>query len=360
MGDDATTKKRLGPYKILGELGRGGMGSVRRGIHEILKREVAIKELTATAAKDKDAPERFRREGLALAQLRHQNIVAIHDFFVSRERMFMVLEYVEGHTVAALLREGPTPIKVAAIIGSRLASALDHAHYRRLIHRDIKPSNVMISRVGEIKLMDFGIARDQTLTGLTETGMAVGTPFYMAPEQLLGDIADSRADLFALGVLLYECLTGVRPFDGKSPEEVYRSIRDGRYVPVRHRRPEVPGAIARAVEKGIRARPKDRYQAANDLRRDLDRYLDAHVGSSLTAHVVEYLHDIGKITASEAKTCMDAAPLVLTSRMDHAASPPKRSAWRVVAWLAILAACGGAVWTYFARPWWWSALLGTR
>ncbi len=346
MAAPERTKKMIGPYRVLGEIGAGGMGVVRRGIHETLQRDVAIKELAATGYKDKDQRERLRREGLALAQLRHQSIVAVYDLYESKERMFLVLEYVDGYTLAGLLKTGRIPPAITAIVGARLASALDHAHYHRVIHRDIKPANVMISKIGEVKLMDFGIARDVTMTAMTQTGMAVGTPFYMSPEALRGEKPDPRADIFSLGVLLYECLCGERPFVGKSPEDLYFAIRDKRYKPLRAVAPGTPKELARIIERCFEPRPKARYQAAADLRSDLETFLGRTVRRNHSAHVVAYLHSLGKISASEAQTCFDAAHLVETEARDTDSTAS--SVKRVAAWTFALALAGGAIWTYLS------------
>jgi eukaryotic-like serine/threonine-protein kinase len=352
----AERKKMIGPYRLLGELGAGGMGVVRRGLHETLQRDVAIKELSPAAYKDKDQRERLRREGLALASLRHQSIVAVYDLYESKERMFLILEYVDGYTITSLLKSGPFPATIAAIVGARIASALDHAHYHRVIHRDIKPANVMISKVGEVKLMDFGIARDVTMTAMTQTGMAVGTPFYMSPEALRGEKADPRADIFSLGVLLYECLAGERPYFGKTAEELYGAIRDKRYKPLRTAAPRTPKDLSRIIERCFEPRPKSRYQAAADLRSDLETFLGHTVRRNHAAHVVAYLHSLGKISASEAQTCFDAAHLVETeARLND---PPPNRVGRLAAWAFALALAGGAVWTYLSGPGWLLRLVG--
>ena len=149
--------------------------------------------------------ERFTREGQALAQLNHQGICAVHDLFARTNNLYMVLEYVDGYDVDFLLKEGGLlPPDIVAIIGVRVAEALEHAHLHRIIHRDIKPANVMVSRSGEVKLMDFGIARDEDLDRVTKTGLMVGTPMYMAPEVVQGGEADERSDVYSLGVMLYQ------------------------------------------------------------------------------------------------------------------------------------------------------------
>ena len=170
--------RKVAVYRILGELGRGGMARVYKGIHEDLGREVAIKELLVEP-RNKEAASRFRREALALASFRHQNIVTLYDLIDKNGTPYMVLELVDGPTVSELIKQGPLPAEVAATIVAAVASALEHAHLAHITHRDVKPSNVMLTRAGGVKLMDFGIAKDSELTDLTREGLAVGTPAYM-------------------------------------------------------------------------------------------------------------------------------------------------------------------------------------
>jgi serine/threonine protein kinase len=176
-GDEVKTRHRkVGPYRILGPLGKGGMAQVFRGLHEALQREVAIKELLPEGAANKDTLSRFRREALALASMRHQNVVAVYDLVDKAGAQFLILELVDGPTLHELLRDAPLPPMVAAVVGAQMCAALEHAHFHRIIHRDLKPANVMLGRVGEVKLMDFGIARDEDLGRLTQTGMASERP----------------------------------------------------------------------------------------------------------------------------------------------------------------------------------------
>jgi serine/threonine-protein kinase len=201
--------KKVGPYRVRQVLGRGGMAVVYAGLHEQLQREVAIKELLPLARHDPEGMSRFRREALALAAFRHQGIVTLYDLIEKNDALFMILERVDGPTLQELMADGPLPPEVAAVVGAKVAAALEHAHFNRIIHRDIKPSNVMFTKSGEVKLMDFGIAKDIGLEALTRQGMAIGTPSYMSPEQVAGKKIDHRTDLYSLGAMLYEALAGV-------------------------------------------------------------------------------------------------------------------------------------------------------
>ena len=294
-----TKPRKVGPYRVLQEVGRGGMAVVYRGVHEPLQREVALKELLPSVA-DLESNSRFRREALALAAFRHQNIVTLYDLVEKNDSLYMVMEFVDGPTLAELLKTGPLPAPVAAVIGARVASALDHAHFSHIIHRDIKPSNIMVTKTGEVKLMDFGIAKDAGLEALTRKGIAVGTPSYMSPEQVMGTEVDARTDVWSLGVVLYECLTGVKPFTGANAGEVFAKVRDGKFNPVRRATPGVPRALEKIVHRALRVSLNRRYPTAASVRRDCELFLGREVGISHQALLVAFLRQRGKLTETEA------------------------------------------------------------
>ncbi len=210
------------------------------------------------------------------------------------------MEFVDGPTLQALIKEGPLPAEVAAILGARIASALDHAHFRHIIHRDLKLANVMLTKSGEVKLMDFGVAKDVGLEALTQQGMAVGTPAYMSPEQVTGAPVDPRTDLFSLGVLLYEALSGARPFQGRTAGEVFARIRDGKYTPLSKVAPSVPRPLARIVKRCLEVTPEERFPDAAALRRELDLFLAREVTVSHPALLVAFLRHRQKLTETEA------------------------------------------------------------
>jgi eukaryotic-like serine/threonine-protein kinase len=335
--------RKIGPYRVLGELGRGGMALVYRGLHEAIQREAAIKELLPEGQRDKESLSRFHREALALAAFRHQNIVTLYDMVEKNDSLFMVLEFVDGPTLQELIKEGPLPADVAAVICARIASALDHAHFRHIIHRDLKPANVMLTKAGEVKLMDFGIAKDVDLVALTQQGVAVGTPAYMSPEQVTGAPLDPRTDIFSLGVLLYEALTGTRPFQGRTAGEVFAKIRDGLYAPLNKVAPEVPKPLVNIVKRALEVRTQNRYPDAAAMRRELDVFLAHEVEVSHPALLVAFLRHREKLTESEALAHLTQAELgVLDS---YAAGRRKRAPdnklkWVVAALLALATATG--------------------
>lgn len=223
--DDLCGSTIAGKYHIDAKLGAGGMGTVYRARRLLIRDEVAIKILHSES--DPRAAERFRREAQAAARLKHPNAVMIHDFGVTDEGLqYLVMEHVEGQTIRQIIKEqGPlTPSATAEIINQACA-ALEEAHRQNIIHRDIKPDNIIVNVTASglrVKLLDFGIAklRDDSAGNLTQTGSILGTPYYMSPEQCLGEELDSRSDVYSLGVVLYEMLTGLVPFNSPTPAAI--------------------------------------------------------------------------------------------------------------------------------------------
>ncbi|MEW5851727.1 MAG: serine/threonine-protein kinase [Myxococcota bacterium] len=265
------TVRKVGSCRIVRELGRGGMGVVYEALQEGLDRRVAVKELPADVASRKEMAERFRREGMAYARLRHQSIVTVHDLVEKNDAIYLVTELVDGADLQKLLgKGGPFPPAVVAVIGARVAEALDHAHFNKLLHRDVKPSNVMLSRDGVVKLMDFGVVKDQAAEDLTREGMVVGTPAFLAPELTTGGKGTVQTDIWALGVTLYEIATGDRPYRAESMPELFAAIRSGKYRPVRSHDPVIPRALANIIQRCLKPRPRSRWRSAAELARELD------------------------------------------------------------------------------------------
>jgi serine/threonine-protein kinase len=364
---DAKKGKKVGPYKFLEEIGKGGMAQVYRGLHETLEREVAIKELLPRAANDKDSVSRFRREALALATFRHQNIVTVYDLVEKNGAQFLILEYVDGPTLLELLKDGPLPPIVAAVVAEQLASALEHAHFHRIIHRDLKPGNVMLTGLGEVKLMDFGIARDEELGSLTKTGMAVGTPSYMSPEQVTGGAIDQRTDVYSLGAVLYECLSALRAFSGQSAGEIFARVRDGRFKPLAKIAPEIPSALARVVKRAMQTKSGHRYSGAAEMRRDLEAFIAGQLRTSGANLLMAFLHCRGKLSEKAALEHVTAAELESMKRLDARTAssaimlepeptppPPRRGGVRWLLGGLVLATAGVAAWLH---PLWWPSVL---
>ncbi len=203
----------IGNYKIELKLGEGGMGSVYKGVDLMLEREVAIKVLRPELASQPQIVERFRSEAVTLAKLNHPNVATLYSFFRQGEHLYMVLEFVRGETLDALLaRRGALTCEQAIPIFCQMLDGIDHAHRYGIIHRDIKPSNMMLTESGALKVLDFGIARLLGTARMTRAGHLIGTIEYMAPEQVRGQETDARSDIYSLGMLLYEMLTGRVPF----------------------------------------------------------------------------------------------------------------------------------------------------
>jgi len=271
---------RLGPYEILGPLGAGGMGEVYKARDTRLDRTVAIKILPAAVAADPHRRERFRREARAIATLSHPHICALHDVGDADGVEFLVMEYLPGETLAHRLLRGPLPIAEVVRIGADLAEALDAAHRQGVVHRDLKPSNVMLT-AGGATILDFGLAtwqrgEDAMSPGLpaapstvTQTGMIVGTIQYMAPEQVEGKAADARADIFALGTMLYEMTTGRKAFEGASGASVMAAIVSSTPPPMAAAQPLAPSALDHVVKECLAKDPAARWQSAGDLAREL-------------------------------------------------------------------------------------------
>ena len=259
--------KQLGNYKIVEELGRGGMAIVYRAFQPSLNRYVAIKVLPPHFGHDREFVERFQREALASAKLRHPNIVVIHDVGHQEGIYFIVMELLEGRTLKQIVEEeGALSIERARRIVEQVAAALDYAHQQGFVHRDVKPANIFVGKNDHTTLADFGIAKAASeAQQLTRTGMLMGTPEYMSPEQAEGEGVDYRTDLYALGVVLYQMLVGQVPFRGTTPHAILHAVIYEAPVPLRQVRQDLPQAIETVVLKAIDKRPERRYQSGTDL-----------------------------------------------------------------------------------------------
>ena len=274
---------RLGPYEIVSPIGAGGMGEVYRARDTRLDRTVAIKILPTHVSSDPEFRERFEREARAVSQLNHPHICTLHDVGRAGETDFLVLEYIDGESLADRLRKGPLSVDQAIRYATQIAAALDAAHRRGILHRDLKPGNVMITSAG-VKLLDFGLAKVTAAAGigpashgtslsapvtvttpLTSQGTILGTFQYMAPEVIEGDAADARADIWAFGCVLHEMLTGARPFAGKTQASLLGAILKDEPPSVAAAQPLVPPALDRIIRTCLEKDPNQRVQSAHDL-----------------------------------------------------------------------------------------------
>ncbi|MEO8188808.1 MAG: protein kinase [Acidobacteriota bacterium] len=274
---------RLGPYEILSALGAGGMGEVYRAKDTKLGRDVAIKVLPEGVAQDSERLARFEREARSLAALNHPGIVTIYAVEQSGETRFLAMELVEGDTLDTAIGPGGLPLARFFEIAVPLADALSAAHERGIVHRDLKPANVMITREGRVKVLDFGLAKleapDSEANGtdmptesrvdLTGKGEVFGTVAYMSPEQARGGKIDARSDVFSLGVVLYQMLTGERPFAGASPADMISSILRDQPSPVTEVRSDLPPHLGRILRRCLEKEPRDRYQTSRDVYNEL-------------------------------------------------------------------------------------------
>ena len=257
----------VGSYKITDKIGEGGMGSVFLGIDIMLEREVAIKMLRPELSRQPNVVERFRSEAVTLAKLNHPNIATLYSFLRQGDDYFMVMEYVRGETLDSLIRKsGAMRYDEAIALFCQALEGIDHAHKMGIIHRDIKPANMMLTEMHSIKVMDFGIARVLGSDRLTKTGHLIGTVEYMSPEQVRGEETDARSDIYSLGILLYEMLTGRVPFTSSSEYELMRSQLEDAPPPPRGFAPQIPLTVEQAIMRSLAKKREARYQSAIELR----------------------------------------------------------------------------------------------
>jgi len=306
---------QIGRYKILGELGRGAMGIVYRAQDPALDRVVALKTIILSDDADgrKDYQKRFALEARAAGKLTHPNIVTTHDFGEEGDVAYMAMELLEGTDLRTRLKAGPLATSEALHIAVQIADGLGFAHERGVVHRDIKPGNIMLLERGDVKIMDFGIARMRSDDFKTSTGLVLGTPRFMSPEQVAGGPVDQRSDIFSLGVVLYEMLTGVMLFAGDdSPQIAHNVTNIDPEAPSRHNA-EVTSlldfVVARALKKDAAVRYQDAYELAADLRTCL-----AELGGRAPAPAAEGTRTV-RLEAPAAERAPAAVAIAPTTRL---------------------------------------------
>jgi serine/threonine-protein kinase len=263
----------VGKYRVEERVGRGGMGTVYRAVDETLHREVAIKVLNSEL-NDPEVARRFRAEAITVARLSHPGIATVYELFERDGQWLMVMEFVRGETLERLIeRAGPLSAERASDLAMQALSALAHAHGLGVVHRDLKPANLMLTDGGSVKIMDFGIARVSGSEHLTNAGFMMGTPAYMAPEQVLGHEVDARADLYAMGVVLYRLVTGKLPFKGETPFALAQSQVNDPPTPIRTARQGLPEWLEQVIALSLAKSPGDRFQSAQEFRSTLERCL---------------------------------------------------------------------------------------
>ncbi|MCA9671190.1 MAG: serine/threonine protein kinase [Myxococcales bacterium] len=341
--------ERVGNYRITDEIGSGGMAVVYKGVQESLDRVVAIKALKTSMSDDENVVARFEREALSVASFQHENIITLYDFFKERGALFMVMEFVEGIDLYDLLeRCDAIPTDVAAIIALQVARGLDYAHFRGVIHRDVKPANVILSKQGEVKLMDFGIARVEQ-SDLTEAGIGLGTPAYMSPEQIIGDRLDHRSDIWSLGVLLYQMVTGRKPWVEDDQRTVMQRIRLEEAELPRKLNPKVKKELERIILKCMQKSPRDRYDSTQDLVIALEQYLAVHVQTNYRARMVTYLRDVEVLDGDETQATLH--PALLGTEFRHGVRVRRRRTHALPLLLLLVGLGGGAAGGVFYSRW---------
>ncbi|MDP9433414.1 MAG: Stk1 family PASTA domain-containing Ser/Thr kinase [Actinomycetota bacterium] len=331
-----------GRYEILEPLGYGGMAEVSRGIDTRLGREVAVKTLRADLARDPSFQARFQREAQSAASLNHPSVVAVYDTGEDASSgtsvPYIVMEYVRGRTLREVLNdEGPLAPARAMQVTGEVLRALDYSHKQGIVHRDIKPGNVMMTPSGDIKVMDFGIARALTSTEMTmtQTAAVMGTAQYLSPEQARGDHVDARSDLYSTGCLLYELLTGAPPFTGDSPVSVaYQHVQEIP-TPPSQLNGSVPAEVDAVVLKAMAKNPANRYQSAGEMRSDIERWLDGH---PVLAPIV--LDDPATVAMARPVPAETTSLLPMSAPEEPAPGPRRRSKAALLGVVLVLAALG--------------------
>jgi serine/threonine protein kinase len=284
-GELDLTGRALADFRILRHLGQGGMGQVYLAEQISLKRKVALKILRPEMASDPTALQRFKAEATAVAQATHANIVQIYAIGEADGLAYMALEYIEGRNLREYLqKKGPPDVLLALSLMRQTASALQRAAELGIIHRDIKPENILLTRKGEVKVADFGLSRclagDRPALNLTQSGVTMGTPLYMSPEQVEGKALDCRTDIYSLGVTCYHMLAGHPPFQGESPFEVALQHVRVEPKPLSEIRPDLPAMLCAMVHKMMAKDPAGRYQTGRELLKDIARLRDSLCGQT--------------------------------------------------------------------------------
>jgi serine/threonine-protein kinase len=338
----------IGAYRVTEQLGSGALATVYKAVQEPLGRVVALKVLKSTIGPSSPFAAQLEREARVLGDLGHPNVVLLYDFVKSEREMYLVLEHLDGWSLADVLKKAEArkrrlPYEATAAALCQIARALAHAHERGVVHRDLKPQNLLVSKRGEIKLCDFGIAQREKLPSADipfspQDGppagdhAAFGTPAYMSPEQILGEQVDARSDLFSLGVVLYQLLAGHRPFDATAAKERDKDrpsqrIRRDPPPPIRTRAPDVPRALEKIAMRLLEKHPDDRYASADEVAALLEDVVRAKTRESV-AHVVA--RALGELGIAPAKRGAPPAPLATLA--------PKSDLTRTIGGLAAIGA----------------------
>jgi serine/threonine protein kinase len=328
---------QISQYRLIEKLGEGGMGVVYKGVDTLLDRVVAIKLISSERADNDELLQRFKSEAKVQATLSHPNIATLYSYLVWEGRAVMVMEFIEGETLQQMVaRRGPIPAEVAVPLFKQALLGVGAAHRRGIVHRDIKPANIMVSRESLVKVMDFGIAKVLGVTGTTRTNLQMGTAWYMAPEQVLNRPVDARTDIYALGVTLYELLSGQVPFRADSEYEVLSShVQRIPELPTAHY-PHIPQACVAAVMRALAKEPEKRFASTEDFSAALDQTGLDPAATSTSA--VQAMPPVQPSLADRTKTVLVAPPSEIRHPPPVAVVPPPPPKKRGVGAGVILAA----------------------
>src|SRR4051812_32090724 len=347
-----------GRYKILKKIGAGGMADVYCAEDQTLGRQVAIKILNDRHAGDEQFVERFRREAQNAAGLNHPNIVSIYDRGEAEGTYYIAMEFLDGRSLKELIvARGPSPIPVAIGYARQVLAALRFSHRNGIVHRDIKPHNVIVDAEGRIKVTDFGIARAGAASQMTEAGSIIGTAQYLSPEQARGAPVDQTSDLYSVGVLLYELLTGAVPFTGDTPVEIAMKHLSQVPEPPSAKRPDVPADLDHVVLRELAKDPHDRYASAEEMDADLARIAKGLAISDETHEAAtQVLAGAGLMAA--APTTISRAPTLVTPGAPPPAAPlpyyeydepPRRSIWPWLFVAGLIIAAGVVIYLAYQK-----------
>jgi serine/threonine-protein kinase len=331
-GELDLTGRTLADFHVLRHLGQGGMGQVYLAEQISLKRKVALKILRPELAGDPTSLQRFKHEAMSVAQATHANIVQIYAIGEAGGLSYMALEYVEGRTLREYVqKKGPPDLLLALSVMRQVASALQRASELGIIHRDIKPENILLTRKGEVKVADFGLSRclagDRPALNLTQSGVTMGTPLYMSPEQVEGKAVDCRTDIYSFGVTCYHMLAGRPPFQGESPFEVALQHVRAEPKPLLEVRPDLPAALCAIVHKMLAKDPTGRYQNGRELLKDIARLREGLSGQTAAVGAMTQSVEMGRAT-QPAITEGGRAGSVTPTTTALAPQPARRWGWR--------------------------------
>ncbi len=335
-------------YEILERIGGGGMAIVYRALDKILNRYVSVKVLRPQFVSDPEFVHRFRREAQAAASLSHPNVVNIYDVGIEEETYYIVMEYINGKTLKEVIQErAPLPVAEAVGIAKQICLALQHAHEHQIVHRDIKPHNILIGKDGHVKVTDFGIARAITSNTITHNGSVLGSVHYFSPEQARGGITDVKSDIYSLGVVLYEMVTGELPFSGESPISVALKHLQDYFIEPRQMNPKIPQSVENVILKSLAKNPDARYQSAKEMYADLDQaLLNPNVEKFVASTDLSDTQPTLQIPAAALKDAGYASkrngnPKGAAGLMDDKEQPKKRNTWKIIGMIVGLLILGG-------------------